>query len=171
MITTTLNKIREYSPCIDGWEKLLKHLGKTKADDEEFPLSVLLESNNLDDCLWALRSRPDLSSLWRLYAVDCARQVQHLMTDERSINALDVAERHANGQATDEELSAARPAAGAAAGAAARPAAWDAARAAALANAGGAVRSAAWAAARLQTQMLRETLNTGKRPTWPTPTK
>ena len=29
------------------------------------------------------------------------------MTDQRSLNALDVAERHANGQATDKELSAA----------------------------------------------------------------
>ena len=29
------------------------------------------------------------------------------MTDQRSLNALDVAERHANGQTTDEELSAA----------------------------------------------------------------
>lgn len=41
----------------------------------------------------------------RLFAARCARRVQHLMTDERSIHALDVAERHANGDATDEELS------------------------------------------------------------------
>jgi len=25
---TTLNKIRSHYPCKDGWEKLLKHLGK-----------------------------------------------------------------------------------------------------------------------------------------------
>ena len=43
----------------------------------------------------------------RLFAVRCARRVQHLMPDPRSIAALDVAERHANGQATDDELSAA----------------------------------------------------------------
>jgi hypothetical protein len=54
----------------------------------------------------------------RLYAVWCARQVQHLMTDKRSIAALDVAERYADGRATDVELDAARAAAG--------PAAWDA---------------------------------------------
>ena len=46
-----------------------------------------------------------------LFAVWCARQVQHLMTDDRSIAAIDVAERHANGDATDEELNAARDAA------------------------------------------------------------
>ena len=39
MITTTLNKIRDYGPCVDGWKKLLDNLGKTKADDE--PLSLL----------------------------------------------------------------------------------------------------------------------------------
>ena len=46
----------------------------------------------------------------RRFAVWSARQVQHLMADPRSIAALDVAERHANGQATDEELAAARAA-------------------------------------------------------------
>jgi len=60
----------------------------------------------------------------RLFAIRCARQVQHLMDDQRSINALDVAELHINGFATDEELTAARAAADAAWVAAA--AAWDA---------------------------------------------
>jgi hypothetical protein len=70
----------------------------------------------------------------RKFAVWCARQVQHLMTDPRSVAALDVAERHADGLATDEELHAAGAAAEAAAWAsraAARDAAWDAAEAAA----------------------------------------
>lgn len=43
----------------------------------------------------------------RLLAVRCARRVQRFMNDERSIAALDVAERYALGEATDEELSAA----------------------------------------------------------------
>lgn len=64
----------------------------------------------------------------RLFAVWCARQVQHLMDDERSIAALDVAERFANGEATSEELAAAGAAAEAAG--AAWVAAWDAAEAA-----------------------------------------
>ena len=54
------------------------------------------------------------------------------MTDQRSLDALDVAERYANGQATEKELSAAWVAAWAAArgtvGNAARDAAWDAVR-------------------------------------------
>jgi len=43
----------------------------------------------------------------RLFAVWCARQVQHLLTDPRSIAAIDVAERFANGLATRKELEAA----------------------------------------------------------------
>ncbi len=75
----------------------------------------------------------------RLFAVWSARQVQHMMKDPRSLAALDVAERHAHGQATDADLAAARSAARSAAWSAARDAARDAARSAA--------RSAAWSAA------------------------
>ena len=106
MITTTLNKIREHSPCENGWEKLLKHLGKSKADDEPLSLLTILDSNGLDDTLWCLRTVPEYDKEWRLYAVWCARKVQHLMEDQRSIDALDVAERYANGLATDQELAA-----------------------------------------------------------------
>ena len=101
---TTLNKIRDYSPCQKGWEKLLKHLGKTRADDEPLSLLTILDSNGLDDVLWCLRAVDGYDKEKRLYAVWCARQVQHLMTDQKSIKALDVAERHAHGQATDEDL-------------------------------------------------------------------
>ena len=148
MITTTLNRIREHSPCHEGWAKLLRHLGKTKADDEPLPFSVILESNGLDDALWCCRAEPQHTKEWRLFAVRCARRVQHLMTDERSIDALDVAERHANGRATDTELAAARAASRAAAWDASMAAAWDAARAAARAAARDAAWDAAWAAAR-----------------------
>ena len=111
MIYTTLNKIRSHGPCPDGWTKLLRHLGKTQADDEPVSLLTILDSNGLDDALWCLRAVDGHKREMRLYAVWCARQVQHLMTDPRSVAALDVAERHANGQATDEELAAARDAA------------------------------------------------------------
>ena len=122
MITTTLNRIREHQPCTDGWAKLLAYLGKTKADDDPLPYAVILKSNGLDDALWCCRAEPQYAKEWRLYAVWCARQVRHLMIDPRSIAALDVAERFANGEATQAELDAAK----AAAWAAAWDAAWDA---------------------------------------------
>ena len=70
------------------------------------------------------------------------------MRRTHDVAVLDVAERHANGLATDDELAAARDAAWAAAWHAARDAAWDAAwaaaRDAAKAAAKAAARDAAW---------------------------
>lgn len=141
MICTTLNKIRENEPCPYGWRKLLAGLNKTGPDDELLPLVRILEINGLNDALWALHTT-DCDRESRLLAVAYARQVQHLMTDERSIACIDVAERFANGKATREELEEAR--------AAARDALSDArdAWAAALVAARVAV-DAAWVAARV----------------------
>jgi len=129
---TTLNELRIHSPCELGWEKLLKHLEKTKSDDEPLSFLTLLESNGLDDALWCLRAAPkDWEPGIRMYAVWCAKQVEHLMTDKRSKNALLVAQNHALGLATDEELAAAGDAAWASlAAGAASLAAWSAAWAA-----------------------------------------
>lgn len=142
---TTLNKIRAHSPCSNGWKKLLTNLGKTDADDEPLMLTTIFESNGLDDAMWCLRAVDGHEREMRLFAVACARRVQHLMTDKRSLDALDVAERFANGLATQAELAAAWDAAGAAswaaAGAAAGAAAW-----AARAAEGAAAGAAAWAA-------------------------
>jgi len=140
VICTSLNKIRARVPCEKGWKKLLDHLGKTKADDEPLPFSVIVESNGLDDALWACRTTPEYDHEWRLFAVWCARQVQHLMTYHQSVDALDVAYRHANGQATNEELHAAQNAA--------KDAARDAARDAYHKSVQDAAWAAAWAAAR-----------------------
>ena len=136
---TTLNAIRKHGPCESGWTKLLKHLSKTQADDEPLSFLTILESNGLDDALWCLRAatkewEPNI----RMYAVWCAKQVEHLMTDERSKNALRVAQNHALGHATDQELAAAWAAAWDA---------WAAARDAAARDAWAAARDAAWDAA------------------------
>ena len=146
---TTLNEIRAKSPCHEGWSKLLAHLGKTKADDDPLSIVTILDSNGLDDALWCLQAVKGHDREIRLFGVWCARQVQHLMTDQRSLDALDVAEAFANGEATADKLAAARAAARTAAwgaaGDAARAAAWAAARDAAWGAAGDAARDAAWA--------------------------
>ena len=110
-MNVTLNKIRKHSPCKDGWEKLLKTLGKTKQDDEPLSLITILNSNGLNDAIWCLRVLEGHDKEKRLFAVWCARQVQHLMRDERSIRAIDVAEAYANGLATKKELDSAYSAA------------------------------------------------------------
>ena len=130
----------------------MQHLGKPSEDGEPLTILTVLESNGLDDALWCLRAVDGCEKDARLFAVWCARQVQHLMTDPRSIAALEVAERFANGAATSDELATAWDAAWAAAMAAARDAAGDAAgdaaMAAAMAAVGAASRDAAWAASR-----------------------
>jgi hypothetical protein len=146
---TTLNQIRAKSPCQSGWTKLLAYLGKTKADDEPISIATILDSNGLNDALWCLQAVKGRDREIRLFGVWCARQVQHLMTDPRSIAALDVAERFANGEATQYELNAAARDAARDASDAARDAASDAARdarAAAWAAAWAAASDAAWAA-------------------------
>lgn len=107
MITTTLNRIREHEPCEDGWANLLARLGKTSADDAALPFATILEINGLDDALWCCRAEPQHEKEWRLLMVAYARRVEHLITVPEVKNAIDVAERHANGEATDEELYAA----------------------------------------------------------------
>ena len=114
----TLNEIRECDPCTAGWKKLLGTLGKTKADDEPLSLLTILDSNGLDDALWCARAFKGCDRDFRLFGVWAARQVQHLMTDPRSLNALDVAEQFANGLCDDAAGSAAWDAAWAAAWAA-----------------------------------------------------
>lgn len=82
------------------------------ACDTQFPITAILESNDLDDCLWSLRCVDDqYYLLCRKFAVWAARQVQHLMTDQRSVNALDIAWQHSNGLASDEQLHTAQAAA------------------------------------------------------------
>lgn len=146
---TTLNKIRSHAPCIDGWRKLLSHLGKTEADDEPLSIITILDSNGLEDALWCLRAVDGCDRELRLYAVWCTRRVQRLIIDDRSLAALDVAERHAHGKATDAELNAASDAAfGAAWEASEWGTTWDAASDAAWATASSTAWGAAWDAPR-----------------------
>ena len=145
---TTLEQIREHTPCEDGWKKLLSSLGKTKADSESLKLSRVLESNGLEDTLWCFRAIAGYDREKRLYAVWCAKQVEHLMTDKRSLEALDITQAYAEGKASKQELKTASDAAWDAA-----RAAWAAARAAARA-----ASDAAWAARAAQEAELRRML-------------
>ena len=101
---TTLNDIRAFNPCKEGWKTLLKSLGKTEADDEPLPLLQILESNGLFDALWCIRAVDGFESEKQLLAVAFAREVEHMLQDSRLLNAINVAEKHAKGLATKMEL-------------------------------------------------------------------
>ena len=132
-LTTTLNRIHLCSPCAEGWEQDLAAAGKLQGDDEPITYTAIIDAIGVENALWCCRAEPQYANIWRRYAVWCARQVQHLMTDDRSVAALNVAERHANGLATDDELAAACAAARAVVSAAACAAFSAAACAAAIA--------------------------------------
>lgn len=112
----TLNQLREHRACTNGYNKVVSALKgiEFKEDRETYiqiehdePISLLsiLETNGLDDALWCLRCNDkEWARDSRMFAVWGARQVQDLMIDERSIYVLDVAEKFANGVATQEEL-------------------------------------------------------------------
>ena len=76
----------------------------------------VLDSNGLDAALQCLGTVNGYDREMRLFAVWCARQIEHLMLGQRSKDAINVAERFAKGQATTQELTAAWVAA--------RPSAW-----------------------------------------------
>jgi hypothetical protein len=134
----------------------------------------------IDWLLWILDrlgQRPDDRTL-RLFAIWCARHTPigdgrvtgDLLTDPRSIAALEIAERYAAGGATAEELVAAHDAAAYAAYEAAYAAAYaahDAAHDAAYAAAYAAVDAAAYAATaakRAQADQLRRMVANPFRP-------
>ncbi len=147
-LTTTTSRLDACGPCGQG-RSIRFRLG-TEPSDQLISYEQLLDTLGLNDALWCCRAEPSHSPIWRRYAVWCARRVQHFLVDQRLINALDVAERHASGNASDEELAAAEAATWAAGGAV-----WTApARTAAMRNAAWAAQSAsvasyvAWETAR-----------------------
>ena len=147
----TLQQIRDLGPCYDPTKYLPENWTGTVID------ILNVEDCPANDRLWVLLREDfiDAKTL-RLFAVWCAREALNLIDnpDQRSIEACNVAERYANGEATKKDLAAAwdaawaaeRATAWAAASDAACSAAWDAASAAAWDAARAAERAAAWAA-------------------------
>ena len=126
-ITKISNRIiRIFDPCYDPSE-----LGSKES--EYLPIIVAVEKyrdkcKNKEDIVWLLCRKEFMNEKdMRLFAVWCAREALKLSEnpDQRSLNACDVAEKFAYGEATREQLDAARAAAryADAAGAAARYAA------------------------------------------------
>lgn len=127
----------QFKPCYSPLERYGEFSGNILdiLNDERIPH---------DDKLWAATREGILDDkTLRLFACGCVREVWHLLADDRSKTAVEVAEKYAHGECSVDELNAAR----AAAWAAARSASRSAARSAAWSAARDASRSAAWSAA------------------------
>ena len=115
----------------------------------DMPIEEIVSTCHRGDWLLWLAKKVDVDLRLRTLAKGhCANTVRHLMTDERSLNAVDVAIAFGEGKATREELDAAAAAVAADAYAAtgAAGAAANAAYAAADAAATAAAAAAAYAA-------------------------
>lgn len=167
-IAIALRQILAADHCYDPRDR-----GLLPADhDLDAPISFreIVEKAGAEDAIWCFSILPDHDNLKRRFAVDCAERVKHLMADERSLNALTVARRHAMGQATDKELDEAWYAAEAASDDGVWTEVADAAQAAALAavesDTRDAAEAAAWAAAGAAVGVGGEAENEAENAAW-----
>lgn len=90
MMETTLNKIKAHNPSSEKWSKLLRSLGKTKADDEPISIKRIIETNDFEDALWYFCTVDNYSSILRDFARFCGSQnieklIPYLNTEEYSL--------------------------------------------------------------------------------------
>lgn len=82
ILTTTLAEIRKHRPCADGFAKIRNHFGvsaeEAKTHAVPFPVTLLLETNDLWDALWVF-----------------GRVAPQPMIDEFLIRRLDIGEHSA----------------------------------------------------------------------------
>jgi hypothetical protein len=122
MLSTTFALLKSADACPDRYRHLTHALGGIARYGKETPITLLqiLDANGIDDALWALCAVPDERAamrdrLARLFGCDCAERVlpiweKRAPTDRRPHEAIAVARRYARGEATNQELAAARAA-------------------------------------------------------------
>lgn len=57
ILLTSLNEIKSFVPCPEGWKNILKGQNKAQSDSIEFPLIDCLKSNSFSDICWLLGKR------------------------------------------------------------------------------------------------------------------
>jgi hypothetical protein len=112
-IYTTLNRIKQEEPCSEGWTKLLSFLNKTKSDNDPLDLLTILESNGVEDCIWAFKYTDNHDNIYRHIAADFAESVLHIYeaeypNDNRPRLAIQAARDFADGKINNADRAAAR---------------------------------------------------------------
>ena len=111
MMYTTIAKMSARQPCRTGFQKFLRESGRADMDDDLVSIEEVLRVAGLDAALWTLRvvdGPPAALKAIKMLGIEYARSSEHLLIDPRIKGTLDVAERHVNGEATDEELKRAQ---------------------------------------------------------------
>src|SRR5208337_2397027 len=103
----TIAELLELNPCPEGVDALRQGLPYAVTDETPIPAWEAASVVPLDDALWALDRHPALALQRRLFAVWCARSALIYTNDWRVVQAVNVAERYAHGQATQAQLDAA----------------------------------------------------------------
>jgi len=111
MKTISNQLIRKFAPCYDPSEVVQDETEELPVDEwvAKYRNAVKVKA----DIVWLLCRKEFMNNRdLRLFAVWCAREALKLVEnpDPRSIGACNVAERFASGEATQEELAAARAA-------------------------------------------------------------
>ena len=133
-LTTTLNLLHKAEACTARYKVLRAALGVDYPMDAEISLRTILETNGINDALWALRATAeDCKKVARLMSADFAElslpfwMKYYYPDDNRPALAIKAARDFAAGLITKEDLAVARSAARSAAESAARYATWSAA--------------------------------------------
>ena len=154
---TTLAKLKAAGACQKRYRHLCEALGGVSAygKDTPLPYTRILELNGVEACLWSL-AHGDAESLLvcRLAALAFAQRAERYTDDVRVKDCNKITHLYLHGEATEEELDAAREAAWAARAARGTARAAWAARAAV----GAAVGAAGEAERRAQNEILRTIL-------------
>jgi len=150
-VTITRRQAHDADACVEDTRRVLDHIrerdGRIPRKDKRISLQDVADVLGVDGVIWCLGALGE-DRLLRMFAVRCARRALRTadVRDPRSWRAVRVAQWHAQGWASEPELSVAARAGWASA---ARPAAYDAtsAQAAARYAAWGAACGALWGAA------------------------
>lgn len=103
----TYKDIISYNYCYDPQE--IGMPVNYKATIPEFIQEYRSKVKHIDDILWVLARKRYITkkqACW--FALKCARRVQHLVTDQRSIIALDMVEKYLDGKTTVKGLEIAK---------------------------------------------------------------
>ena len=133
----TIAELKKIKACPEGLVLLRKNLPYKVKLSTPIPAWEAAQAVPLQEALWVLDNHPGLLFQRRIFSVWCARSVLKYTDDWRVVNCVNVAERYAYGQATENQLKMVAEEAVRAAKEAVRAAAWAAAWAV----------EAAWAAA------------------------